>query len=305
MKEKVKISFPSFGIYNPCFKNLFEDLGCEVIPPPKATTKTIQKGSEAAPKFICAPLKWTLGSYIEILEKHKDITLVNYSNKGRCIQRAYYSIQTTILKELGYNFKGIYAIRPLSLVFDLKKITNASYPKIISAIRKGIRNMIKIEKQYFKSEGDIKVGVIGEIFTVLNNECNMDVIRKLKERKCYLEVKLLLSHFIKNALWREKRGFSRDIKRRAKKLFPEKIGGHGLFTIETMLYFIENKFDGVVFLRPMSCHPEIVVEPVLKSLSNKYDMPMPIFDFDETTSEVNMDNRLDGFIETMRMKKEK
>ena len=72
-----------------------------------------------------------------------------------------------------------------------------------------------------------------------------------------------------------------------------------------MIYFIREKFDGVIFVRPLSCMSEVNVEPIIKSLNKKHKMHMLTFDLDETTSEINMDNRLDAFIETLRMKNEK
>jgi len=287
--------------YTPIFKSLFEWMDCEVILPPKPTIKTIQKGSEVSPKLMCVPFKWNLGNYIEVLEKNNNLTLVQYNSCGRCKFHTYYITQTAILKDLGYEFKGIYPIRANHLLIDFKKITKASYFKIIKSIIKTIKEIKEIEKEHFNSEGDIRIGIFGEIFTILSPECNLDLFRKLKERKCYAETKLLLSNFIKETLFRRKI-FNREIRKQAKQLFPEELGGHGFFSIESMLHFNENNFDGVIFVRPLSCSSEIAVEPIIKSLSKKYKLPLLILNFDETSSEINIDNRLDAFVETIRMK---
>jgi len=299
-----KINFPHLGtIYTPILKNFFENLGCEVILPPKSTIKTIQKGSEVSPKLMCVPFKWNTGNYIESLEKHKDLTLVQYHSCGSCKFHTYYLTQTTILKELGYKFKGIYPIRAKWILNDLNKITKANYFKIINSARKTLKEIKHAEKEHFKSEGDIKIGVCGEIFTILNSDCNLNLFRKLKERNCYVETKLLLSNFIKEAIFRKKT-FNKEIRAKAKKLFPEKLGGHGFFSIESMLYFIKMNFDGVVFVRPLSCSSEIAVEPIINSLKKEHKMPLLTLNFDETTSEINLDNRIEAFVETIKMKNE-
>ena len=184
--KKVKISFPSFGVYTEIFKHLFENLGCEVVLPPKSTIKTIQKGGEVSPKMQCVPMKWNIGNYIEALEKNNDLTLIHYNSCGRCRLHTYYIVMTSILKDLGFKFDGIYTIRPNRLLQDFKKITKASYFKIISSIIKGFKEMKKVEEEHFKSKGDIRIGVIGEIFCILDDNCNLNLFRKLKERNCCL-----------------------------------------------------------------------------------------------------------------------
>jgi len=262
----MKINFPSMGIYTDVIKYLFENLDCEVILPPKTTIKTIQKGSEVSPKMQCIPFKWNIGNYIEVLEKNKDLTLVHYNSCGRCRFHTYYLTQTKILKNLGYKFDGIHSMRAKYLPRDLKKLTNCSYLKIIKTLNKTYKEMKEVEKKEFVFEGDIKIGVFGEIFTVLSSECNLNLFKKLKERNCYAHTNLLLSNFIKETLFRKKI-FDREIRSKAKKLFPEKLGGHGFFSIESMLYYIKENYDGVVFVRPLSCMPEVTVEPFIKQYS--------------------------------------
>ncbi len=298
----MKISFPTMGIYTNIIKNMFENLGCEVILPPKTTIKTIQKGSEVSPKMQCVPFKWNIGNYIEVLENNKDLTLIQYNSCGRCRFHTYYLTQTKILKDLGYKFDGIHSIRSKYLPRDLKKLTNKSYLKIIKTLNKTYKEIKKAEKENFVFEGDIRIGVFGEIFTVLSPECNLNLFRKLKERNCYVHTNLLLSNFIKETLFRRKI-FSKEIRMEAKELFPEELGGHGFFSIESILYYIKNNYDGVIFVRPLSCMPEVTVEPFIKSLSKENKIPLLILNFDETTAEINIDNRLDAFTETIRMRK--
>ena len=649
----MKISFPAMGIYTDVIKNMFENLGCEVILPPKTTIKTIQKGSEVSPKMQCVPFKWNIGNYIEVLERNKELTLVHYNSCGRCRFHTYYLTQTKILRNLGYEFDGIYSIRSKHLLRDLKRVTNASYLKIIKTINKTYKEIKEVEKENFVSEGDIRIGIFGEIFcysddteiltedgwiffkdlkeeeviqinpknlemnlikpkkycfdyngkmiylhskkmdllvtpnhrilledrehkkkslradelpsrffifksgrwkkgreinikkywksngkqrnhfglismnqeqyckfmgiwlaegsickwyskkekryrkwiyitqkdkkvrkkieellkeiginidynhyskanagsyrfinedlfsyleqfgkakdkfipreildtkkkylklflkwfgygdgetrfkinktikyknqrkttksiffysssqkliggiqeilfklnkqgnilkydcknyspkysiqlsqknytlirrkqnikkvdykgkvycvsvdygfivvrrngkacvcgnTILSPECNLNLFRKIKERNCYIHTNLLLSNFIKETLFRKKI-FDKKIRAEAKELFPEELGGHGFFSIESMLYYIKNNYDGVVFVRPLSCMPEVTVEPFIKSLSKENKVPLLILNFDETTAEINVDNRLDAFVETIRMRK--
>ena len=69
-----KIAIPLMGDYDiPAlyfFKNVCD---VEIIKPSKITNKTIEIGSKHSPSFVCMPFKYTLGTFIECLEKGANI----------------------------------------------------------------------------------------------------------------------------------------------------------------------------------------------------------------------------------------
>ena len=93
------------GNYNRPVKYLLtKTLNVKVMIPPKITNKTIELGTKNSPEFVCMPFKYTLGSYIEVLEKGSNILL---QAGGGCRYGYYAELQEQILKDLGYDFKLI------------------------------------------------------------------------------------------------------------------------------------------------------------------------------------------------------
>ena len=99
----MKIAFPLMGNYDVPIKYLFSRIcETEIIDAPKITSKTIELGSKYSPDFVCTPFKYTLGTYIECLEKGAN-TLIQMG--GGCRYGYYFELQEEILKNLGYKFK--------------------------------------------------------------------------------------------------------------------------------------------------------------------------------------------------------
>ncbi len=301
--EKI-VGFPRFGKYSDIIKEFINDLGIKVAPTPPITKRTIELGAKHSPEMQCIPFKFNLGNFIEILEKtqkkNKKIILMHYKTCGKCRFHAYYVTQKQILEDLGYKFEMVVLswTHPFKIIREIRQINpDCSYIRIIKGFFKTYRRIKEVDKQDYS--GDIKIGVFGEIFTCLEPSCNIDIINKLKKMGCYVENSLSLNYFLKSRL---------DIfskikeKKEAKRLFPEKIGGHAFHSITSMIDFCRRNFDGCLFLRPLTCSPEVHVEPIIQKLSKQYKLPLLILNFDENVSEQNLNTRVETFIDTLRMK---
>src|SRR5574344_3068626 len=80
------------------------DKNCEIIDVPKITNKTIELGTNYSPDFVCTPFKYTIGTFIECLDKKADVLI---QNGGGCRYGYYFELQEQILKDLGSKFKLI------------------------------------------------------------------------------------------------------------------------------------------------------------------------------------------------------
>ena len=93
------------GNYHIPVKYLFSKvLKSEIISTPPITNKTIELGSKYSPDFVCTPFKYTLGSFIESLEKGANILV---QAGGGCRYGYYSELQEQILNDLGYDFEYI------------------------------------------------------------------------------------------------------------------------------------------------------------------------------------------------------
>lgn len=109
MKEvrnlKKVISFPNFGnYYIPLKVFLSRITKCKVINAPKNTKRTLELGSKYSPDFVCLPFKYTLGNYLESIEKGANVLV---QAGGGCRYGYYGEIQDKILKDLGYDITFI------------------------------------------------------------------------------------------------------------------------------------------------------------------------------------------------------
>ncbi len=295
-----KVAFPRMGVYTDILKELFEYLDIEVADIPPTTKRTIELGAKHSPEMECVPFKFNLGNFIEILEKEQNITLIHYKTCGKCRYHTYYITLKQILQDLGYKFEMIVLswTHPIKSLKSIKKLNpNCSYLHIIRGFIKIYKKIREIDKQ--DNSGDIKIGIFGEIFTCVDEKCNMDIINKLKKMGCYVENSLSLNYFLKSRI----DIFSkRKEKGEAKKLFPEKIGGHAFHSIVSMIDFCKRDFAGCLFLRPLTCGPEVHIEPIIQKLSKQNKIPLLILNYDESISEQNIDTRIETFVETLKMK---
>lgn len=116
-----KITFPNMGNYQIVFKALFENLGFEVISPPKTSKKSIEKGLEHSPEFVCFPFKVNVGNYIQSIEEKGANTIIMLDTQGECRFRYYGTLQQKILDDLGYNI-SFFSFNAKNVLGHLRKL---------------------------------------------------------------------------------------------------------------------------------------------------------------------------------------
>lgn len=97
------VSFPQIGDYSvPAYYLLSHILNTTIIKPNIISNRTIELGNKYSPNFVCMPFKYTLGTFIENLERGSNILI---QLGGGCRYGYYSELQEQILKDLGYKFK--------------------------------------------------------------------------------------------------------------------------------------------------------------------------------------------------------
>ena len=243
----VKLTFPRFGPYTKIIKEFLEDIGLEIILPPRVTKETIKLGVKHSSVMMCYPYKVVLGSFIEALEKGAG-GLIMYETKGKCRFHLYHSKQRIVLERLGYKFK-MYAFtwtNPLKLIWYLIQL-RAKFWRIPKAVIKAWKNIKKTEAT---DHGDTKIGIVGEIYTLLESDVNLHLIDKLNKLGCHVDVGTKLSDFLRHRIlfWKKYK-----YKKEAKRYLPNKIGGHGFESLYNSIYYAKNNYDGVIHIYPLSC----------------------------------------------------
>lgn len=303
--NKRKVCFPYFGEYTYFFKESLENLGAEVVLPPKITDRTVKIGTKHSSEMMCFPYKITLGNFLEAIEKDPDIDyLVMYDSKGTCRFRHYHILQKQTIENLGFDVKLI----PLNFpnIFRLhKKVTpGVSKLRIIkeycSLYKRARRNAACNEVL----PGRPNVVIVGEIYTCIESSVNFDIVNRLKDFNCNVIQTVDLNSFFSDSL---KNLFFRNVLRgkyyrKAMKHLNGPLGGHGAENIENILRYIDRGVEGILWLRPLSCMPESTVDMVVKKICQDNDVPILVFDIDESNFALNIETRLETFVEQMRIK---
>ena len=142
----------------------------------------------------------------------------------------------------------------------------------------------------------LKVGIIGEIYTIVDGSVNFGLERKLGEMGIEVNRKLNLTQHLLGGLlpWKE-----RQLQRKVNPYLKSTVGGHGRQAIEEMLDFAKEKFDGVIQILPFGCMPEIIVRPILQKISQENNLPFLSVSLDEQTAETGLQTRLEAFVDLL------
>ncbi len=141
-----KLTFPRMGESWRAFKMLLEDLGNDVVVPPRPSKRTLDLGVRYSPEFACLPLKILMGTYLEAIEMGAD-TIVTTGGVGPCRAGEYALLHHKMLKDLGHDIKmvvfeppRIYPFNFIKNVWTLNK-NHTSVRGIIAHIKRGWRKV--------------------------------------------------------------------------------------------------------------------------------------------------------------------
>ncbi len=358
----MKITFPHLGNIYIAGKAFMEELGQDVILPPRCSQKTLEIGAKYSPEMMCLPFKVNIGNYIESIEKGADTILITGSC-GPC-RFGYYSVlEKNILKDLGYNvnfvvydpiYEGLDKLKNnIFLTFNTKKIRDIikagkfgwklicktdyltqlanekrayaydpyqvdiimeEYYQSIDNIygAKAILNLIgktelKLNRVKIDSEKrPIKIGIIGEIYTIIEPFVNLEIEKKLGHMGVFVEKSLTPTRWVEHHISKYPFGSKEENMKYklAKPYIKTLVGGHGRETIGSAIYYSKKGFDGCIHLLPLNCMPEIVAKSILPTVQKDYDIPIMTLIVDEMTGEAGYITRLEAFVDLLEKRRE-
>lgn len=351
-----KVTFPHMGDMAVPVKAFFNELGYEVIVPPKISRKTLDLGVKHGPEFACLPLKINLGNFIEVLDKGANIIVMG-GGCGPCRFGYYSEVQKEILKELGYKF-DIFVIEP-DLLKNYRNVRNIfgnlPYLKLYSAAKLAWNKAVAIDEVYklvlerracenqsgvverlynsfikeidrtmlvgeikvlksryiksinetkseFKQGIEIKIGLVGEIYLVLEPFVNHEIEKKLGELGVIVVKEIYMTSWMLHFLHLTNDGDL--VEKAAEKYLNSFVGGHGLDSVGNAVRFAERDFDGVIQLAPFTCMPEIISQSILPAVSRDKSIPILTLFFDEHSADAGLQTRLEAFVDLLIRKKE-
>ncbi|MCX7748560.1 MAG: acyl-CoA dehydratase activase-related protein [Clostridia bacterium] len=159
---------------------------------------------------------------------------------------------------------------------------------------------IKVQEQ-----NKIRVGIVGEIYVVLESSINMEIEKILGSLGVETERSQYLSEWIEfNMIPKAFRDKKIDnVMEKGKKFIEIQIGGHAQETVGFIKDFKDRGFDGIIHLMPFGCLPELVTQSIVPEMTKKFDMPVLTIPIDEQTGKANNLTRIEAFIDLLRSKK--
>ena len=270
------------------------------------------------------------GYYSELQEKIlKDLgykfRLLNLVSCGKADVKRIYKM----MKKIDKNFKipkGLYYLYiTMNMIKYMDKIDDYIRKNIGFEINKGsfekllaemldefskVKNPIKLYilyKKYYKKfkkipikkdKNCLKVGVIGELYTLMEPFSNYNLEKTLASFN--VEIKRFTN--VNYLLFTNKKEKRKALKN-SKKYMKYKLGADASNNIYWTKYLCEKGYDGIIHIKSSFCTPEIGIMPIINKIAHDYNVPIMFFSFDANTSEVGIKTRLEAFYDMLEMRK--
>ncbi|MCC8151006.1 MAG: hypothetical protein LIO96_06025 [Lachnospiraceae bacterium] len=215
------------------------------------------------------------------------------------------------------------------------EITKGSFDKVYNRFlanlrkTKGLRRINRIYKQTMedfkaipidKPEHPLRVGVVGEYFTIMDPFSNHEVEKKLAQmgtevhRWMNLSNSLLicpdkrtirkLYHYLHYDMNRFPSSIWVDIQKKdSPKYASNDTGSSSVSTITLAEHYAKEGFDGLVHIKSFGCTPEMDCIPMLHNISADYKIPTLFLSYDTQTSDTGIETRLEAFYDMIAMRR--
>jgi predicted nucleotide-binding protein (sugar kinase/HSP70/actin superfamily) len=191
---------------------------------------------------------------------------------------------------------------------------NQIYREAIKAIDDAMerREVRKITKEYIDrlnrvpknpKANPVKVGIVGEIYVVIEPFANMDIEVELGKLGVEVERTMTLSRWVKYSLFLNYLGINewRKVHKLAKPYLDHDVGGDGWESVGEKVLYTRKGYDGVIHLAPFTCMPEIVAQNIMPS--TREDIPVLAVTCDEQMAKQGMLTRLEAFVDLLSFRR--
>lgn len=183
----------------------------------------------------------------------------------------------------------------------LKEIDSTMSVDNISIIKKNYRDKLNDTMDKYKRGMEIKIGIVGEIYLVLEPFVNSQLEKKIGELGAVVEKDMYITSWLLNFL--NLSNESKLMEKAAEKYLKTFVGGHGQDSIGNTVRYAEKKFDGVIQLAPFTCMPEIISQSILPAVSKGEKIPVLSLFLDEHSADAGIQTRLEAFVDLLERKK--
>ncbi len=183
----------------------------------------------------------------------------------------------------------------------LQKIDQTMSVDKTREVQQHYTEMIEDATRDFQGEQPVKIGIVGEIYVVLESYTNLYTARKLNSLGAVVQKEVSISHWLLDFLGLNQE--RKKIRQAGKPYINHFVGGHGQDSVGNSVIYARNNLDGIVHIAPFTCMPEIVAQSILKEVSQQEDIQILSLVFDEHTAEAGLMTRLEAFVDLLSRKK--
>ncbi|WP_130807295.1 CoA protein activase [Senegalia massiliensis] len=278
-----------FGFYADMERKILRDLGYNInfisLDPPEGQFKNLVDeiikvaGTNNIFKIVKAIINAKKTLYLSD-------NLLNYSNYKRAVVHEKYKVDNI----MDYFYSTIEDVKG---TYGIRKLIDTSFDRL---------NNLK----EYKESNQIRIGIIGEIYTIIEPYANLEIEKKLGHMGIIVDKSLTPSKWVSHHLGLGNLGISSEkIKwNKAKPYLPTLVGGHGRETVGSAIIYAEENYDGLIQILPFNCMPEIVAESIMPTIKKDYDIPIMTLIVDELTGEAGYQTRIEAFIDLVKKRKE-
>lgn len=186
----------------------------------------------------------------------------------------------------------------------LKKVNDMFYntnnKKELKKAYQEALSMLDTIPVYEKEESKkLRIGIVGEIFVVMDSATNMNIESRLNALGVEVESSQYISDWIYHNVTPS--AFAKDKTHKmhveGKKYTTCNCGGHHLGNIGWIEDYARRGFDGIVHLMPFGCLPELVTRSMTHKLTEEFGIPILSMSIDEQNGEANTQTRLEAFVD--------
>ncbi len=188
------------------------------------------------------------------------------------------------------------------------------------AYKKAMSDMASIPVN--KPEHPIRIGFVGEYFTIMDPFSSHEIERKLAMMGAEVHRWMTLSNSLlvcpdERTLKKLARFIHYDIhkfpasiwvdyhKELASEYVRFNTGSSSVATIALAEHYAKQGFDGIVHIKSFGCTPETDSIPMLHNISADYNIPTLFMSFDTQTSDTGVETRVEAFFDLIEMRHDK
>lgn len=188
----------------------------------------------------------------------------------------------------------------------IQKMFDEAYTRgaLKKAYEKGRRLLAAIDLNPVEEADRIRIGIVGEIYVVMEDSINMKMEQLLNGLGAEVERSQYLSQWVTYNMLPKWMNWSHEkqVLKLSDPYLPIQIGGHAKQSVGQIVDYSRRGFDGVVHLMPFGCLPELVSQSIIPKINEDFGIPVLTISLDEQAGIANNQTRVEAFIDLVRGK---